>query len=780
MRMHLIHLELKNIASYGNIDNELDFSSFQYPILVTGPNGSGKTTFFVDGVTFALFKSAYGRGPTGSGSSTRLILPAGKKVAGKVELMFEVGGEIYIVVRIGSWTGGSIRWKSTLYKMGDDGQPKRMAIQEEVDKKIRQLTGFDYKMFLDSIVIRQGDVFSFVDKVDSERRDLLLRLISLELDKYRVMVREKLNILDKKISRLKGAIEADKKILRYNSLTEIDKAREKLLDMEKKLEDKISKLDSKIHEYRWEKEKVDRELGGFIGVNHRIKEIEERLNSLKNKVRKKGLKISLEKIENIDKLYTDIKELTEVLKSLEKEIERYEETLNKFSEIERLTNVSEELEVKRKKLLENASSKGVVLTDEYINSLKARVQFLNSKLSETIESIDLLKSSKEPNCPLCGRPLDKVHRAEVSSKLLEKRKNIESSIKKLMNILEYVSKIYGNYSMIGEDIKECRMKINFYMDELRGFDKKSVEAIIKKLNNKKKNIMLQVSEYLEEFCKVFASTCDINSYEILYNLYISERSLLNEIKMLSSELENLHRSFDKEKYIQLSQRAIDLNKTMEDTVSKKDEYSKGIESLRNELTEVEKQRDLMREIIKLKNQLDKLNEEHRLFTYLLQYVFADSRFPRSLLKDIVENFLTPEANRFLSVIFPSAAIRLSVSEEGRGVSLNIYINNIRREKSTLSGGEKTLIGFSIRLAISSLASTLAGGIRPDFIIIDEGFGPLDEANKDLIAETLGMLVKNELIKQVIVITHESELKNHPVFREIVNVMKINGFSHIKY
>ena len=780
MRMHLIRLELKNIASYGNSDNELDFSSFRYPILVTGSNGSGKTTFFVDGVTFALFKSAYGRGPTGSGSSTRLILPAGKKTAGKIELMFEVGGEVYIVIRRGSWTGDSVRWESILYKMGDDGQPKRMAIQEEVDKKIRQLTGFDYKMFLDSVVIRQGDVFSFVDKVDSERRDLLLRLISLELDKYRVMIREKLNLLNNKISRLKGAIEADNKILKYNSLTEIDKDKGKLLDIKEKLEDKISVLGSKIHEFRREKEKVDRELGGFIRVNHRIEEIKERLNDLNNKVKKKGLHISLEKMENIDKLYADIKELTEVLKSIEKEIERYKEILNKFSEMDNLTNVSKELEIKKKKLLEEASSKGVELSDEYISSLKVKVQFLNNKLSEIIESIDLLKSSKEPNCPLCGRPLDKVHRTEVLSKLLEERGNIEFSLKKIMKILKYVSTIYKIYSEIEEDIKEYRMKINFYMDELRGFDKKSVETAINKLDDKKKNIILQVSGYLEEFCKVFVSSCNINSYEILYNLYVSERPLLNEIRMFFSELENLHRSFDKEKYIRLSQRAAELNKAIEDTVSEKDGYSKDLESLRNELTEVEKQRDLMREIIKLKNQLDKLNEEYRLWAYLLQYVFADSRFPRSLLKDIVENFLTPEANRFLSVIFPSAVIRLSVSEEGRGVSLNIYINNIRREKSTLSGGEKTLIGFSIRLAISSLASTLAGGIRPDFVIIDEGFGPLDELNKDLIAETLGMLVKNELIKQVIVITHESELKNHPVFREIVNVMKINEFSHIKY
>ncbi|MGH8944696.1 MAG: SbcC/MukB-like Walker B domain-containing protein, partial [Acidimicrobiia bacterium] len=74
--------------------------------------------------------------------------------------------------------------------------------------------------------------------------------------------------------------------------------------------------------------------------------------------------------------------------------------------------------------------------------------------------------------------------------------------------------------------------------------------------------------------------------------------------------------------------------------------------------------------------------------------------------------------------------------------------------STLSGGETFL--FSLALAMS-LAETLssAGGARLDAIILDEGFGTLDDEPLDIVASVLEELAAHDLV--VGVITHVKEL-----------------------
>jgi DNA repair exonuclease SbcCD ATPase subunit len=202
-------------------------------------------------------------------------------------------------------------------------------------------------------------------------------------------------------------------------------------------------------------------------------------------------------------------------------------------------------------------------------------------------------------------------------------------------------------------------------------------------------------------------------------------------------------------------------------------------SLTEVINNLAKEERIFRDIRRLEEEIKELNNSKRIWTMLRDYVFADSMFPRSLLKRIVEELLTAEVNNMLSYIFPNAYIRFNVSGEGKGVSLDIYIDNIKRNRLTLSGGEKTLIGFAIRLGISRLVSILhTKGTTPDFLIIDEGFGPLDEENKSLIAEVLGTLVSTALYSQVIVISHESELKNHPVFRHIIEVRRDRGYSRV--
>ena len=84
--------------------------------------------------------------------------------------------------------------------------------------------------------------------------------------------------------------------------------------------------------------------------------------------------------------------------------------------------------------------------------------------------------------------------------------------------------------------------------------------------------------------------------------------------------------------------------------------------------------------------------------------------------------------------------------------------------ATLSGGETFLVALSLAL---SLAETLAarGGAELETIIIDEGFGTLDDESLDTVASVLEDLAGGLMVG---VITHVKELASRaPTRLEVV-------------
>ncbi|MCI0426223.1 MAG: SMC family ATPase, partial [Actinobacteria bacterium] len=94
------------------------------------------------------------------------------------------------------------------------------------------------------------------------------------------------------------------------------------------------------------------------------------------------------------------------------------------------------------------------------------------------------------------------------------------------------------------------------------------------------------------------------------------------------------------------------------------------------------------------------------------------------------------------------------SEDGTFTVVDHRNADERRSVSTLSGGETFLVSLALAL---SLAETLAsgGGARLDAIILDEGFGTLDDESLDTVATVLEELAGHGLM--VGVITHVKEL-----------------------
>ena len=95
----------------------------------------------------------------------------------------------------------------------------------------------------------------------------------------------------------------------------------------------------------------------------------------------------------------------------------------------------------------------------------------------------------------------------------------------------------------------------------------------------------------------------------------------------------------------------------------------------------------------------------------------------------------------------------------------------QRSVRTLSGGETFQASLALALALSAQMSSLAaaGAARLDSIFLDEGFGTLDAATLEVVAETLENLAHGD--RMVGVITHV------PALAELVPVRLLVSRDH---
>lgn len=82
--------------------------------------------------------------------------------------------------------------------------------------------------------------------------------------------------------------------------------------------------------------------------------------------------------------------------------------------------------------------------------------------------------------------------------------------------------------------------------------------------------------------------------------------------------------------------------------------------------------------------------------------------------------------------------------------------NAERTFDALSGGERFRVAISLAIAIGQMA---AGGAPMNTLVIDEGFGALDEENRGLMVDNLRHLSEHELKNgRIIVVSHQNDVQ----------------------
>ena len=168
---------------------DIDFDGVDYFALV-GPTGAGKSTV-IDAICFAL----YGSVPRyGDERQVARVVSVGK-LETKVSLTFAIGTERYRATRVVRIRNGKASTPEAILEHLDRaGRDDRMLVgsASQLKPAVEQLLGLPFAHFTKCVVLPQGDFARFLHDEPAKRRDLLTRLLDLEIyDKVGQLARQR-------------------------------------------------------------------------------------------------------------------------------------------------------------------------------------------------------------------------------------------------------------------------------------------------------------------------------------------------------------------------------------------------------------------------------------------------------------------------------------------------------------------------------------------------------------------------------------------------------------
>lgn len=175
--------------------------------------------------------------------------------------------------------------------------------------------------------------------------------------------------------------------------------------------------------------------------------------------------------------------------------------------------------------------------------------------------------------------------------------------------------------------------------------------------------------------------------------------------------------------------------------------------------------------------LDARAQEVSALSGLLEGTGADNRTRMRLSAFVLAERLrqvVAAANARLEVISEGRYVLRYQEERGAGenrggLSLSVLDEwtGVRRDPSTLSGGETFVVSLCLALGLADTVADESGGLRIDTLFIDEGFGSLDARTLDSVIDILSQLSQGGRVTGVV--SHVMELRERlPAVLEVVS------------
>jgi len=248
--------------------------------------------------------------------------------------------------------------------------------------------------------------------------------------------------------------------------------------------------------------------------------------------------------------------------------------------------------------------------------------------------------------------------------------------------------------------------------------------------------------------------------------------LKTHYELLLTQLENVQS--DIQRYYD-NQATIEKNKLINEDIKKLETDKKQLESLIKEtnrkiLSLTGEVGSLESYINATKNKIQEVKDletKNDLYTYYLDAVKKDG-----VPYELITKALPAIENEVNNILGQVVDFSISMDTDGKNINARIVYEDQEWTLEMCSGMEKFISGLAIRVALINIC----GLPRPNFLVIDEGFGTLDADN--LSSLFMMMQYLKTQFDFIWVISHLEQMRD--IVDGLIEIKKVEGFSKIKF
>lgn len=553
--MKILKIELQNINSLKS-DKPIciDFTGEYFKDVglyaITGPTGAGKTTI-LDAITIALYHQVPRFNQPHIKAKLDELISYGADMA-LSRVAFENDNHNYEAtwsMRIVSRTGKSIKPKEEVRLKDLTNNTILAEKKSDVLRKVEEITRLNYKQFLRSVLLAQGDFAAFLTAKPSEKGALLEQITGDDI--YRKIgetINKRKNDEYQKLANLESKI---------NSEDILSEEQRKELDIElKKIKLEIERLKGNIIELRKIKawyEKEEELLRQELELSNRQKKLElttaentnliERLKRNKKaepfralltniKRLNKGIAEKENHINEINKKLEELVPVIEAKKEYHKQISR--QKIDKEQDFKRwqlkLDNVSRlDADIENKKKIIQQTNEILTGIKENILRIKVEIDKQNREKVEYTAKLGRLKTYIENN----------AHIPKIEQEFTKWNADIILRNSKLLDIDKATQLKNDRLIEIDAIALELNNKIKL---QSKGIEERTI--IIKKLNDIQKQLVEgDIRALLSKKDKLYAEITRWRTIKAIYDNYIKE---LKQKNIVRSRIGNLSEKIGEE------------------------------------------------------------------------------------------------------------------------------------------------------------------------------------------------------------------------------------------
>ena len=741
---------------------------------IAGATGSGKSSL-VDAMIFALF----GRVPRLGGNAVAPAITAGADQA-RVAVDFEVEGTGYTAVRFAQRTpsGGASVKEARL----QEGEVVLAEGADQVTRAVEGLLKLRFEDFTRTVVLPQGEFARFLNATKSERQALLRNLLGLDIyTRVRELARTRESVAKE---RAEGA-RSRQETLDLPDEETASRSRERLEALEKLSESIVERCQD-----------LDRLYAALETASNEVMRIEgatQRLDAIKPPDRLEALDhLAAAARESVAESEKDLSNAHAAVKEVEGQVAvlpSKDEIASTKKAQQRLSQVQERLDRSdldgARARVETAESE-LLGASETLTELKERLDAV--RVSHAAHALTAGLVVGEP-CPVCEQEVTSLPRSQAPSAIAEieelqadasagveaarsrvddarrevtqietSRAEQESQRTQLLGELvdaparEELVEMEELLSGLGEELVGARTHVEAKEGALREArsELEDLADSVRRVGKDLTSAQLQVADLepvISESDDVIVQWKDLMQWrEDARHRLVSEVSTAKK-RVVAAEVTARAARAD----LVAALDAVEVTAT--------EPYAVQVASAFQVARQlVEKHEKALSESSKLQTEIEKGEGEAAVAGALANHMKANG-FEQWLMVGALSDLVTG-ANGLLAQL-SDGGYSLHSDEAGSFSIVDHRNADEMRSVSTLSGGETFLVSLALAL---SLAETLArgGGANLDAIILDEGFGTLDDESLDTVASVLEELAGRGLM--VGVITHVKELASRAPVR----------------